>query len=405
MCTELYLDTARLGRIGFRAQRAHGDFLRLCGDEGGSAYVEDLLRLGTEAWPDSLHHRYAALADWKGVDGLKRSLRELTGTGPDTEVFLAQRSAQLMQLAARALFRRCKRVMHTDLEWPCYLRLLEAEGAQIGRDTVCLPVREAIFRDRISADELVALVASHYRRQDCDGLFLSAVSYEGVRFPVAGLIERLSLGRPPRFVAVDGAQTLGHAALDLQACDLYLAGAHKWLRNGLPLGMAFGPRPSSRGLVRMICDEMIAGTELDDPLLLLTRQLEEGTLEPFGETVNLAPLLTAAASTAAALCASDPPERRFRTRLDNAGALTAAAAHTGWRPLVVDRSLRSGILLLEAENAEVQLALPDRLRSQFQRRGLAVTAYPNGVIRTSLPSAPWEDADLDQIRSALRGCS
>ena len=90
---------------------------------------------------------------------------------------------------------------------------------------------------------------------------------------------------------------------------------------------------------------------------------------------------------------------------NNAGALTAAAARTGWRPLVVDRSLRSGILLLEAENAEVQPALPDLLRSKFQRRGLALTAYPNGVIRISLPSAPWEDADLDQIRSALRGCS
>ena len=128
MPTELYLDTARLGRMGLRAQRAHRDFLRLCGDEGGSAHVEDLLRLGTDAWPDSLRRRYPALADWEGVDGLKRSLRALTGTGPETEVLLAQRSAQLMRLAARALFRRCRRVLHTDLEWPGYLRILEAEG-------------------------------------------------------------------------------------------------------------------------------------------------------------------------------------------------------------------------------------------------------------------------------------
>ena len=132
-------------------------------------------------------------------------------------------------------------------------------------------------------------MADHYRRQGCDGLFLSAVSYEGVRFPVGALVELLSLGRAPRFVAVDGAQALGHAPLDLHSCDLYLAGSHKWLRAGLPLGMAFGPRPNSRGLLRMLCEEMIAGMELDDPLLFLTRQIERDALEPFGETVNLAP--------------------------------------------------------------------------------------------------------------------
>ena len=333
------------------------------------------------------------------------TLRALTGTEPETEVFLAQRSAQLMRLAARALFRRCKRVLHTDLEWPCYLRTLQAEGERIGRSTVSLPVREAIFRDRMPAEELVTLVANYYRQQHCDGLFLSAVSYEGVRFPVGALIERLSLSRTPRFVALDGAQTLGHAPLDLHSCDLYLAGSHKWLRAGLPLGMAFGPRPNSRGLLRMLCEEMIAGMELDDPLIILTRQIEQDALEPFGETVNLAPLLTVAAATAAAIGDPVPPERRFGARLGNGGALAAATEGTGWHPLLVDGSLRSGILLLRADSADIQAAPPGRLRWLFQGRGLALTAYPNGVIRTSLPPAPCEDVDLDHIRSTLRACS
>ena len=114
----------------------------------------DWLRRSSSRWPwtaGSSRRRYATLADWRGVDGLKRSLRTLTGTGPETEVLLAQRSAQLMRLAARALFRRCTRVLHTDLEWPGYLRILRAEGTRVGRDAVCLPVREDIFRDRISA--------------------------------------------------------------------------------------------------------------------------------------------------------------------------------------------------------------------------------------------------------------
>ena len=405
MCTELYLDTARLGRMNLRAHGAHEDFLRLCRDEGGSAHVEDLLRQGFDAWPGSLRRRYASLADWGGVEGLKRSLRTLTGTGPETEVLLAQRSAQLMRLAARALFRRCTRVLHTDLEWPGYLRILRAEGTRVGRDAVCLPVREKVFRDRIAADELARLVAAHYRRQGCDGLFLSAVSYEGIRLPVGALVELLSLGRAPRFVAIDGAQALGHAPLDVHSCDLYLSGSHKWLRAGLPLGMAFAPRPDSRGLLRMLCEEMIAGMELEDPLLSLTREIERDALEPYGETVSLAPLLTLAAATAAAIGDPDSPERRFRTRLGNGGELAEVAERTGWHPQLVDGSLRSGILLLRAGSADVQAAPPGPLRSRFQRAGLALTAYPDGVVRSSLPPVPWEDADLDQIRSTLRACS
>ena len=293
-----------------------------------------------------------------------------------------------MRLAARALFRRCTRVLHTDLEWPGYLRILRAEGTRIGRDAVCLPVREKIFRDRISAEELVTLVAAHYRRQDCDGLFLSAVSYEGIRFPVGALIELLSLGRAPRFVAIDGAQALGHAPLDLHSCDLYLSGSHKWLRAGLPLGMAFGPRPDSRGLLRMLCEEMIAGRELEDPLLSLTRQIERDALEPYGETVSLAPLLTVAAATAAAIGDPDPLERRFGARLGNGGALAAAAEGTGWHPQLVDGSLRSGILLLQAGGADLQAALPGRLALAVPESGPCTDRLPGRGHSYLAPARP-----------------
>jgi hypothetical protein len=121
--------------------------------------------------------------------------------------------------------------------------------------------------------------------------------------------------------------------------------------------------------------------------------------------VSLAPLLTVAAATAAAIGDPAPLERRFGARLGNGGALAAAAEGTGWHPQLVDGSLRSGILLLQAGGADLQAAPPGRLRSRFQRAGLALTAYPDGVIRTSLPPDPWEDADLDRFRSTLRVCS
>ena len=76
--------------------------------------------------------------------------------------------------------------------------------------TWCAPVRDAVFRDAVPADELIARLAALYRRRSCDGLFLSAVSYEGVRLPVAGLLKALEHAGP-RLVVIDGAQALGHA--------------------------------------------------------------------------------------------------------------------------------------------------------------------------------------------------
>ena len=44
--TQLYLDTARLGRMTLRAQQAYLDFVRLAGDEGGSLLFERFLQFG-----------------------------------------------------------------------------------------------------------------------------------------------------------------------------------------------------------------------------------------------------------------------------------------------------------------------------------------------------------------------
>ena len=49
MPAELYLDTARFGRMALDAKRADRGFAELRSDEGGSAHVEELLRLGAGA--------------------------------------------------------------------------------------------------------------------------------------------------------------------------------------------------------------------------------------------------------------------------------------------------------------------------------------------------------------------
>lgn len=156
MPTDLYLDTARFGLMASSAQKADADFARLCGEEGGSAHIDEFLRGGAEAWPSGLRDRYTGLAGWQGVSRLKEALGRLAGATAGTPVLLASRSAQLMKLAAAALFRRCGSVLHTDLEWPGYLAILDAECRRAQGRLVCFAARDACLRRGLVAAESAA---------------------------------------------------------------------------------------------------------------------------------------------------------------------------------------------------------------------------------------------------------
>ena len=113
MATTLYLDTAKLGKMSPRAQTANIASTKLAGEVGCSVRFEDLLHRGFRAWKASLQRRFSGLAGWQGLSGLKSSLRALTGAQPELPVLLANRTAELMRLSARLLFRKCKRVKWT----------------------------------------------------------------------------------------------------------------------------------------------------------------------------------------------------------------------------------------------------------------------------------------------------
>ncbi len=106
MATTLYLDTARLGRMSPQAQAANIAFTRLAGEVACSVRFEDLLYRGFDAWDAFLQERYLGLSDWHGLSRLKDSLRALTGAPCELPVFLASRTAELMRLSARLLFRK-----------------------------------------------------------------------------------------------------------------------------------------------------------------------------------------------------------------------------------------------------------------------------------------------------------
>ena len=185
MAHRLYLDTARLGLMRRGAQRLYGDFVRFAGEEGCSLYWEDFLRNGWKNWPNQLKRRYAHLDSWNGVAGLKESVRRLVGCRPESDVLLANRSALLMKLAARLMFRRCRNVLAPDLAWTGYEKWLRRERRRTDKRITLLPLRRGLLKDQMNATELVNLFREAFVRFGCDGLFLPAVDHWGIRLPVA----------------------------------------------------------------------------------------------------------------------------------------------------------------------------------------------------------------------------
>ncbi len=307
--TQLYLDTARLGRMSSRAEQAQLDFTRMAGEQGASLFFERFLQDGSDSWPASVRSRFPGLTGWQGVTALKESLRTLAGSDPALPVLTANRSAQLMKFAARLLFRRCGNVLVTDLGWPPYHKVLGGEAARARSVVTTLPVRGLMSNGQATEDELVEAVRSRFLQAGCDGLFLTAVSNLGYRLPVERLVRALEAVRELRFVVIDGAQDFCHVSADLgnEYCDLYLASCHKWLQGFHPMGLGFYGRRRTRSLIETALCQLLSGGDLDDPLLRFTAQLERSALDGETETVNLIPLFTAQGAAADGLDAHFAP--------------------------------------------------------------------------------------------------
>jgi hypothetical protein len=120
------------------------------------------------------------------------------------------------------------------------------------------------------------------------------------------------------------------------------------------------------------------------------------------ETVSLACLFACQGAADDALAAAVTPPDLLPKRLSNRTAAADAALAAGWRPLRPGAAFRSGILLLEAERNSARQASAEELREAFYSRGVALTAYPDGVIRLSMPEDGWRPGELEHLQTALR---
>ena len=401
MATELYFDTARLGRMCTEARQAEQDFSKLASQLGSSLYWERFLVRGFDTLPAALRRRSAALSCWSGLTGLQQGLADFVSLPPDGSVILAGQSQTLITLAAESLFRKCRTVLTTDLAWPPYLAVLKQAAVRYGKSLHVLPVRQKVLAGKCDRRTLSKMIVSAYFKFNCEGLFLSDITHTGVRIPYEEVLRLIQHIQRPHFTVIDGAQALGQRPVQLDSgdVDLYLAGTQKWFGGYHPLRLAFiaSQATDASGLMQ----SMLAKRLLSDPLATFCQSVSAGNWSPFGETVNLSALITAAGALAGWRESPHLIAKRWdNRRLNRHLALDAVAP---FACSVVDESLTAGIALLRMNRIN-QASLKSRtsLREALGQQHIVASEPLRGFVRLAMPDSQLTAAKLNRLKQAFR---
>lgn len=402
----LYLDTARLGRTCPSAFRTQLDFNRLSADDP-SMYSEDFLRDGSRVWSRQQISDYPAFALWEGVQSFKSRVAQHFGVSSASSVFLANRSSQLVRIAARLMFRTCRNVLTTDLNWPHWQAIVEDEAARSGQAVTKVALTESVFGQHVSAAELTTRVQATFFDHGCDGVFLPALSNLGVRLPVSNMISYLRSSGELRFALIDSAQSFCHLPPTSSAllANVAITGCHKWLRGMLPMGIAVCGRPLVSEQIQAILKMPASSCDVEDPLLRFTQELCGQSVNKFSETVNIAPMFSANAAIRSNRV-SEPALRAHMCRQRaNLTQIDQATKGTSWRTVSVDPSLRSGVTLIRSSSPHVRAASCSDVRQRFRHHGIVLSTYPDGLARLSAPTELVSSESIATLATAFERVS
>ena len=396
MTTELYLDTARLGRMCRGARMAEQDFGRLVSRLGSSLYLERFLANGFRALPGHLRKRVPQLRCWQGVAGFRQGIADFVGQPQGGTAHFFSQSSALLRFAADCLFERAQRVLVTDLGWPAYTAALNDIAIARHKSLSVVSLKDQLLRDKIDDHDLIEQVVAAYGQRGCDAIFLSDISYLGVRLPVERILARL--GDACQFSVVDGAQAFNHRPIDLSRipCDLYLTGTQKWFCSYHPLRIAFLGNFRHAEWIERVAHH----TEPKrDALFSFCRTLEGRPQMAYGETVNVSALIAAAG-------ALQQMSRRPASRLtlwqrltENAATLATWLGGSPFVPAIRSPSLQSGIMLLRNLHSPEDAPQPER--ADLAKSGLIASAFPGGLLRLSMPTIPFSFHQMSTIMRAL----
>lgn len=365
-------------------------------------YGEVFFRDGSRDWPEARLREYPAFDCWKGVESFKTKLADHFGVESTQDVFLASRSAQLVRTAARLMFRTCRNVLTSDLNWPQWQSIVTDEAARSGQQISVASLRNAVLMDQLSADEITERLSSTFMNNDCDGVFLPAVNNLGIRLPLAGLLSRLKPTGRLRFILIDAAQSFCHLPEPSPGVltDVTITGCHKWLRGSLPLGIAACGRPLVAEQIRTILNSN-GSSDLDDPLLRFSQQICGRSVDKFSETVNVAPLFSANSAIRTPRVNKRSLAEQLGCQLTNVDSIKRAADGTSWNIVKTDDSLRTGIVLMRSSSSEIYDTDCEILRSRFRQQGVALSTYPHGLIRVSAPTETVSEQSIDTLAEAF----
>lgn len=374
------------------------DFVRFAAGVGLSNGFDELLMGGGNEMTRQQRSLFPCLATWPGTKKFLSNLQAFVGSSK--EPLLASRSRTLVRIAARLCLTRCERLLITDLGWPPWQEVFCRLANRLGRRVIRIELRERIYRDQISASEVANIITQQFLASSCHGMFLPAISHDGIRLPIEDIARRLASTRNLRFLVVDGSQEVGHARSQISDfVDMYLAGSHKWLASYLPTGIAFCERNESSRYIQKSVNRWIRQGRVDDPLLVFSRQLSSRALDERTETVNLTSLFACFGALEDANRQS--PSMTFPDRLRNGAVVNELMTNTAWSASQPHKSLRTGIVMLGQDRGRTSSS-PQQTRLFFESSGVTLTAFKDARIRLSMPAQPWKSSQLEVLQSALQ---
>ena len=395
----IYMDTARQGQACPAAMQVECEFARLAFED---PYLCSLsfLQHGASVWPEQLQREFPELSCWNGCHPLHEQMALALGTQDADRVFVASQSARLVRTACRLMFRQCRSVLTTDLNWPAWQQIANEEAQRHHGRLHVVELKDPAIRGKASPQELNEVLQSKFLHHDCDGLFIPAVSSLGIHLTVAQLLRQLRSLRPVRFVVVDGAQALGHIPVNdiIDASDVFIAGCHKWLQAHLPLGVALTGNRLTAEQFANLAMKSEASSDCHDPLLRFSQELRTERLQKYSETVNVLPLLTANSTLRAASLGMNTINESLAMRQSNSQLVAQCLLDSPWCP-VASTSMDCGILLVEPKQAERWN--PEAITAAMHRHGISLSVYLDRKLRLSMPSQILTESQLQFLRNSF----
>lgn len=389
-----YLDSARLGLMTPTARDRHKQLADFATSNAASTTMDQLLIDGGSSWSRDLQDAFPALACFPGIEGFRTRLKRELICDDAQSVLLASTSATHIRLAASLLFTPCDRVLTTDLCWDVYRDFLTTYAADRRKKLVVVPVREFIQGERPTLDQLTSYLADEYERRNCQGLFLTAVSHDGIRLSAGDITSSIRQQSEVFFSVIDGAQEFAQVdhSQSVTAADLYLTSSHKWLGGYIPLSIGVYGRNRSANRIERIVSHMLQSKQVDDPLLRLTWDANSEFKVTSQSTANVAALFS---------CDGSLNDLHFESHIkaplsqSDLAPLADGLQNTNWRLRSLPSEFQSRTLLLQPRDHK-----PKRtVREAFAAAGLAVTAYDSGSVRLSIPNQNWDESiQADVVR-------